>query len=457
MASLTDYLASATPQGRMYLAGRDIYHGKLPGSGLVNTVVDPLKWAWNGVKGTIGGQNSYSPAGATVAATEGGQQANADREAAYASRGQQGYLLGKLDEQLQGKGPTVAGIQAKQGIAQALQNAGTQAANARGTSRALAQRSALYGGLQAQAQANRDAALMRAQEQLSAQQQYGGLATQQRTGDIQTRGLSLGSANTDVNAETARQGYQTQISEGNATRAQKGTGAVLSAAGGVVKGIFSDIRAKEDIAPTTASYGSTPQVDADFAKALRDSMQVKSSQGLQQDPTKLPQLMSSADAGYGAQQAGLQRAAADTNASNAGMDTSGSGMSAGGIGGMIGGGMESMGNGLISDERSKENLAPVTPYQYRYRPEMASMMAEQMASKLPEPSADRVRGEVYADARAPREGVMAQDLERSPGGKKVVMDTKVGKALDARRALSFALANQAGLDKRLSRIEEVLG
>lgn len=431
--------------------GARMLTGATPTSG---DIARPFKAAWSGLKATIGGQNSFDPKEPQLDQT----RADADMRNGLRARSNQSYLLGQLQNQIQGQGPTVAGQQAQQGIAQALANAGTMAANARGTSRGLAQRSALYSGLQAQQQANRDAALMRAQEQLSAQQQFGAVADAQRSGDMQARQLSLNAAKANQDAAMQAMGYKTSISEGNATRAQKGTGAILSSVGGMVKGLFSDIRAKDGI---EASPLASPKADPSFAQALRDSLNVSPSQ--EQTAAKNPMTIGDGlDAGEAAREAAFQRALADSmkasSGSNAGIeDTSGNGQSAGGLWGAVGGGMEAYGNSLLSDERSKENLAPVMPFRYRYKPEFAAALAESAAMSVPKWQRETVRGEVYADARDPREGVMAQDLERSPGGRKVVQNTKIGKAINSSRALSFALANQAGIDKRLRRLEEVLG
>jgi hypothetical protein len=60
---------------------------------------------------------------------------------------------------------------------------------------------------------------------------------------------------------------------------------------------------------------------------------------------------------------------------------------------------------------------------------------------------------VYQDKRAPRAGIIAQDLERSPAFAPAVVDTPAGKAVERDRALSVALAELGGLDKRLRQIE----
>jgi hypothetical protein len=84
-------------------------------------------------------------------------------------------------------------------------------------------------------------------------------------------------------------------------------------------------------------------------------------------------------------------------------------------------------------DANRTALAPMQPYSYRYKPNVAAEIGE-----------DTER----------RDGIMAQDMEKSPAGASVVMDTPNGKALDMSRAVSFSLAANAGLDKRLSELEQ---
>lgn len=107
----------------------------------------------------------------------------------------------------------------------------------------------------------------------------------------------------------------------------------------------------------------------------------------------------------------------------------------------------------MSDKRVKEDLAPVQPYTYRYKPEMAASMAEKLAASAPPDRQEETYEAAFEDAREPRQGVMTQELLKSPRGKKLVVNTPQGQAIEGRRALSFVLANQAGLDKRLAKLE----
>lgn len=348
------------------------------------------KKIWGGVKSTVGGQTSYSPSIPQLNQA----QANADLANANAARAQQGTLAQALQQRVAGRAPSVAAQQGQIGVAQAFQNASRIAANARGVNRGLALRTGAEAASTGMAQANRDASMLRAQEQATAEQTLGQQLAQQRAQDLQTRAGSIQAAAADQEAAASQAQLQTELANANATRAQKGTGAALSFLGPIIGAMASDIRVKEG---------------------------VKLSDGSADEPMASP---TSSMAGS----AGLKDAFIK--------------------------GMMSAGGGLMaSDVRVKEDLAPVNAYSYRYKPEMAATLAEQLAATAPPEQQDAVRGAAYADARAPRQGVMTQELKRSPGGKKLVLDTPAGQAIEGRRALSFVLANQAGLDKRMAKLE----
>lgn len=87
-------------------------------------------------------------------------------------------------------------------------------------------------------------------------------------------------------------------------------------------------------------------------------------------------------------------------------------------------------------QANRESLAPIQPATYEYKPGIAGM-----------PGNDG----------APRPGVMAQDLLKSPAGAEAVVETPNGKGIDMNRGLSLALASAAGLDKRMAELEAMLG
>lgn len=62
----------------------------------------------------------------------------------------------------------------------------------------------------------------------------------------------------------------------------------------------------------------------------------------------------------------------------------------------------------------------------------------------------------YKDERhgaGPRAGIMAQDLERSDAGRRLVVETPVGKGVDVNKAVSAALAAAARLHRRVADLE----
>jgi hypothetical protein len=154
--------------------------------------------------------------------------ANQDRLAANQARANQSYLAGQLRQQIEGQGPSVAVQQGQEQIGQAIAGANRMAANARGVNRGMAQRNALYAGLDAAAQGARGAAQLRSQEQLDAQAQMRSVLESQRQQDLAQRGLSLEAARANQAAYGLQQGQQAELAGGNAARAQKGFGAAAS-------------------------------------------------------------------------------------------------------------------------------------------------------------------------------------------------------------------------------------
>ncbi len=181
-------------------------------------------------------------------------------DALAANRGiqeQEGALASMLSAQAAGGGPNPALEQLKQTTSQNINNAAGQVASQRGINPALAARLALDAGAGANQQAAGQAATMRAQQQLGAQQQLasllgqqgaqnaaqlntvGGLQGQQNQQNIalqglgqqtqaQNAGLELGAQ--QLNAGVASQ--NTQVGQGILGGVLGGAGAVLGLAGG---------------------------------------------------------------------------------------------------------------------------------------------------------------------------------------------------------------------------------
>lgn len=95
----------------------------------------------------------------------------------------------------------------------------------------------------------------------------------------------------------------------------------------------------------------------------------------------------------------------------------------------------------MSADESRAALRPVFPVNYRYKPDAAERMAREQGGTPEE------RAMVFSDKRAPRDGIIAQHLLRSPAFRGSVMDTPAGLAVERDRALSTNLAATAGQAK----------
>jgi hypothetical protein len=95
----------------------------------------------------------------------------------------------------------------------------------------------------------------------------------------------------------------------------------------------------------------------------------------------------------------------------------------------------------MSADESRDALEPVEPVRYQYKPEASARMAAETGT-TPEEQAM-----VYADKRAPRDGIIAQHLQKSPAFRSSVMQTPAGLAVERDRAISTNLAATAGQAK----------
>lgn len=291
--------------------------------------------------------------------------------------------------QLQGSLYGAAGDQRRTGMQASVDSAGRLSGEQRSDMQARSQAHQAGGALALQGQQQRQSA-----------------AEAGLQGATQGQGIIAGSHDstnaTNANVQTAN------------AKNQKDTIGGLTSSLGMAMGGVSDIRAKQDIA--TVSPQRQDYLDV-YQPELRD---LPADWG----PSKAPRV------------GGKQEQAGD-----------------GGFGAILKALGAGLSGGSLSDERSKRDidpivkmavspegnrdaLAPVKPYRYRYRDEIA-----------------RAAG---LDTE-PRMGVMAQDLERSDAGAEVVNDGPGLKTLDNKRALSFAMAGVAGLDKRLRLLERASG
>lgn len=121
-------------------------------------------------------------------------QEQADYARQIEARGRQEDLARTLVEARDGKAPSVAALQAQQGLQNAQMQGLQLAANARGGAGAqiLAQQGAQRQAALSAQSATRDAAIMRAQEIAQARQEEGALYNAMRSGDLGARQQSMG-------------------------------------------------------------------------------------------------------------------------------------------------------------------------------------------------------------------------------------------------------------------------
>lgn len=165
----------------------------------------------------------------------------------YKSRMNQDELAAMLQQQAQGKGPSVANAQLQQSLQQnqAAQQSAANSARGGVLAQGAAQRQAQASGAQMQQQAAQQASVNRAQEQLGAQQQLQGLYNTQRGQDLQRQGLESSNALGIGGLQNQAAGINMQGQIANASNEQGMLGGMLNAAGG----LFSDERVKTNIHP----------------------------------------------------------------------------------------------------------------------------------------------------------------------------------------------------------------
>lgn len=142
-----------------------------------------------------------------------------------------------------------------------------------------------------------------------------------------------------------------------------------------------------------------------------------------------------ANAAYGQQQAGIL---SNMNQTNSATQIQNSKAQQGIFGGLLGGS-----GGILSDEKAKTNIKPadaeiqafldtVGSHQYNYKPSVEGQPGT---------------------APGKHTGPMAQELEKSPLGKQMVVDTPNGKGVDFERGLGTIIAGLATLNKRIEGLE----
>ena len=335
-------------------------------------------------------------------------------------------LLGDLQAQAAGQGPSLAGEQLKAALEQILAQQQGSIASMRGVNPGLAMRLAGSQAGAAQQNTAQQAAIARIQEILNAQQQLAGLGQNIRSTDI---GVQTTNATNAQNAATANQ---------NAINAQNQYNATLAA----------QIAQGNQLAQNTAAYNqaqfqqaaNNTNVTNAYNRALQQAQLNQNAAIANQNAFNSANL-GQAQVSGGVKEAGIAADATKTAAqiaadaqmygdtiqaasANQGEDVN----QAGGTG------------SPTSDKRAKKNI--------KSGDKASEDMMDSLAAALFEYK------NKAKDGAGEKLGVMAQDLEKSKLGKKIVRSTNEGKMLDFNNGLAAALANQANLHKRLKAVEK---
>lgn len=467
------------------------------------------------------------------------------RRSAFESYGnpQQEVANAVTDRALGRGGPSVAELQMKRGLGIAQGNAASRAAAGRGIGRGAAQRMGMRAGSDLASQANEQTGMLRAQEQIAAQQLAGQQWRDLRQQELLALGYDLEEAKALIAAETAAQQTNANITNANAANAQ-GPVAMI---GGAIGGAFasSDVRAKEVESYGLPNYdvGGGRGMPSDFTgkevgqyglppyeppipqyrggPTMADTPYLKVEAAPPMDPAieKQQERLSAFDIG--------QRAAGSTGnvaqSAKTGFDIGSmlsdekakeliqensllrdiAGVVAGGA--VAGGASRPKGPaaprygtpppppsspgygppGMLSDFTAKElddmarqatafggpsatseasdRLAPVQPVGYKYKPEDSADMANEEVRRveskygdIPKDDERDIAARTYADKRAPRKGIIAQDLQRSPSMRRSVVQQDNMLAVDRDRALSTALGEMAGLAQEVRNLKRVV-
>jgi hypothetical protein len=417
---------------------------------VVNTTSTQLNDFWKALSGRNdyrAPESVYQPNQSPEAKTE-AQQSEQDRGLQLASAGEMqnpnNYYAGLMN----GTVPSLADRQMQQGIAQAQQQQMAAAGSASGMNRAAAFRNAQNNAANMTAQGAIQGANQRVQEQQMGAQGYSqGIQAQSnmfqglRSGDVGEQQGIMGLQNQSQSNLNQQYQINAGITNANAANEAKATGGLMQLGGSLLGGL-SDIRAKEDIHNLTPGVlAERPSIWGHLSSAFEPNKDQNPNQNNgqmfnEQDSKNFAQVGSNIGSAIGG-------------------GDSGGATSAIGMGGGLGIGSD---KNIKTDIKKEADMSPsahaldhVQPYQFSYKDGFADYIAKQEAQQSPNPKASYMNA--FQDAKEPRIGVMAQDLEKSPEGKQVVKDGPIGKMIDGKRALGFLLATQADIHHRLSRLE----
>lgn len=207
--------------------------------------------AGKGIMDTLTGQSNYQAVGSPLSDDERKRYAEQILKAQQASDDTQYREM--LNNQMQGRGPSVADMFQAKAANDAAQNAMAYANSARGDiNPALLQRNAQKNAMAAQAQGNQQAAIMKQQEALNAAQLFGQNRAQNLGQEQFYQNLGMQGDMANQNSFNSVQGINAGIAQNNAANQQKFYGGVIQGASQAAM-MASDENLKKDVKPGGAS------------------------------------------------------------------------------------------------------------------------------------------------------------------------------------------------------------
>lgn len=388
-------------------------------------------------------------------------------------------LMSRLAQQSMGQGPSVAEDQLKRAQEANVAAVMSQLASARGGANPLLARTAMQTSADLQAQTARDAATARLQEQLQAQGLLGQVANQSATQGIQERGQDMGLATTQAGFQQgANDAAFNAAVQADLTSYDADVKAALANAGYAQESNLAKYGA--DTTAARDLFGAQQQkalTDAELGAAYNDLVAKYAGMGM--DAQRANQ-QAAIDVEQIRMQGALGQMQADAAANQAKQGMLGGILQAGGaiIGGIYGGpggaaagsaaGGElgnqfdqSMNEKPVEQQRaySESQSGFVGPSSTQARSDERAKTdikdgTKNLGAFLDALSASEYRYKNEKDGKGRFISPMAQELEKTPLGKSMVVDSEDGKMVHYGRAAGTYLSIAAMLHDRLKKVEK---
>lgn len=359
-------------------------------------------------------------------------------------------LAGALESQMRGEGPSLAGLQLRQGMDESIAAQRSAAASGRGP---LAQRAAAYGVGALGQNAAMQSAQLRFAEQLQAQQSLMAL-----TGQARGQDMALAQAQAGMQQEAGLASMEAQNAQ-NMAQGQLTQQAQMSNQTAINQRASQQAALNQNVELQNAQAAN--QRAAQQAALMQQGNLANQQTGLQAGIAQA-EIMAGIDRARSA--AGAQVAAAGSMAgasryaTDAGLQKFYEGLGfeqdkyyGGQTGGDYDQDLQGENTNINADaqagQQGADDLANVSDIRAKENISSGAGRVRKFLDNLSAYKFDYKRGE------KDQTGVMAQDLEKSEAGDKMVRETKGGKVVDFGKGFATILAAQAELNKRLAKLE----